>query len=1108
MGKKRIALLLAQADEAYQEEFSCGVMEKANELGYEVYIFSMLIKYQNNKNREIGDSNIYNLISFNSFDGIVILADTIQTPNVEKNIEKRIKEVFDGPVILIDRECEGFKSYWIDGYQEIYELVSHLIEVHNHKDIAFLTGRKDHIHSRRRVDAYKAAMLEHGLEVKENRVFYGDFWYTSGTGCAEKLLRNRNDLPEAVACANDCMAIGLAEELERNGIRIPEDIAITGYGSSDEGQCSPKALTSSYIPAHYYGGLVVETIRNMMNGDYTPVPRSTPKLFIGETCGCVHENTHSFGNKRKMWMSDESENGYYSIHNNMMEDMLSANSVEELFGMAYESIYFLRGVRHLDIFLNDQWMRPEFLSEEKILKEGYSERMLHVISFDSEDADYCQISGDRLVSREELLPSGCPEYMEGGYIFLPLFLENYSYGYVILNYGTNKRGMDDVARLWIKAISRGLESFRRLSIMKMLQTQNTLRMHSKYPIHIDMGNSISGIASKMTADEIEEMKLVEKILDENLLTYHFQPIVKATDGEIFSYEGLMRSTTERVVPPLQIIKMADALDRLIDVEKATFNNILDIVEDNEEIFNSRKIFINSIPGVKLSNEDFSGVRKRLCNHAESAVVELTEQTELQDDELESLKKQYRDMGIGFALDDYGTGYSNVGNLLRYMPDYVKIDRSLLTEIQKSSQKQHFVREVIDFCHANNIMALAEGVETVEELQTVIYLGADLIQGYYVARPKSEIINSIDGNVKMEIARFHREKEDGSSELSYIAGRINRVSTHALVKDNKTSIVIGKGNPTFRDITIVGTPNKETDIHIEVLEGYDGRVTLENVNLISRKRRPCIHIADNAKLTLCLEGDNKLNGGGILVPESSKLILEGEGNLKIQLSGSESYAIGNSLDKAHGSIEFYQDGEITIESNGKTIIGIGSGLGGQTKINKGKYVFRLNGDIGVGIGSIEGNQPIEIHDCDLMIVSTFYKGLCIGNMSGNTDIRVWRSLLRIDGSGKEVCMLGSIDGENADIILHDLSVHLNMRADFSTGIGSRNGATTFHIDTGALIYHGMGTDAYVYGGNENTSVEVEDADVHIEIKSDKGKVTLAHPERIKEKNSRIKIDSGT
>ena len=133
-------------------------------------------------------------------------------------------------------------------------------------------------------------------------------------------------------------------------------------------------------------------------------------------------------------------------------------------------------------------------------------------------------------------------------------------------------------------------------------------------------------------------------------------------------------------------------------------------------------------------------------------MELTEQTELQDDELESLKKQYRDMGIGFALDDYGTGYSNVGNLLRYMPDYVKIDRSLLTEIQKSSQKQHFVREVIDFCHANNIMALAEGVETVEELQTVIYLGADLIQGYYVARPKSEIINSIDGNVKMEIAQ--------------------------------------------------------------------------------------------------------------------------------------------------------------------------------------------------------------------------------------------------------------------------------------------------------------------------------------------------------------------
>ena len=118
-----------------------------------------------------------------------------------------------------------------------------------------------------------------------------------------------------------------------------------------------------------------------------------------------------------------------------------------------------------------------------------------------------------------------------------------------------------------------------------------------------------------------------------------------------------------------------------------------------------------------------------------------------------------------------------------MPDYVKIDRSLISDIQDNSQKQHFVSEVINFCHANNIKALAEGVETAEELRTVIRLGTDLIQGYYVARPAAEIIDSVDSNVKMEIARYHREREDGSSESIYKAGQTNRISINNLIKEN-------------------------------------------------------------------------------------------------------------------------------------------------------------------------------------------------------------------------------------------------------------------------------------------------------------------------------------
>jgi hypothetical protein len=392
------------------------------------------------------------------------------------------------------------------------------------------------------------------------------------------------------------------------------------------------------------------------------------------------------------------------------------------------------------------------------------------------------------------------------------------------------------------------------------------------------------------------------------------------------------------------------------------------------------------------------------------IVEFTEQTAVSDTNLAMIQKRCQQYNMGLAIDDYGTGYSNISNLLRYTPNFVKIDRSLLSGIENNHNKKHFVREIIDFCHDNGIMALAEGVENSEELRTVILLGADLIQGYYVARPAAEVIPSVDGNVKMEIARFHREREDGASEMLYKAGRTSRVSISNLERENKNTIIIGDKESTFRDITIVGTPNRKSDIHIEILEDYDGRVTLENVSLSNIKNRPCINIAENSKLTLRLEGENRFEGGGLAVPETSKLTVEGDGNLKLILSGAEIYGIGNGIDKGHGTLEFYQDGEITLESNGQTTIGIGSGLGGTTRICKGKYTFYLNGDEGVGIGSLRGNQYLEVHDCDLMMDNGFYKGVCIGNLENNSGVNIWRSLIRLTGSGKRLSMLGTVDTE--------------------------------------------------------------------------------------------------
>lgn len=103
-------------------------------------------------------------------------------------------------------------------------------------------------------------MTDHGLTVDENRIYDGTYWYNSGDDMVHELLKNRENLPDAIVCANDCMAIGIASLLSANGIRIPEDIAVVGYDSTEDGRKSPVPLTSAVIPAYECGEYTAELI--------------------------------------------------------------------------------------------------------------------------------------------------------------------------------------------------------------------------------------------------------------------------------------------------------------------------------------------------------------------------------------------------------------------------------------------------------------------------------------------------------------------------------------------------------------------------------------------------------------------------------------------------------------------------------------------------------------------------------------------------------------------------------------------------------------------------------------------------------------------------------
>lgn len=898
--RKRIALLLGQPGEDYQKNFITGFMKQAFSYNYDVCIFTMYHKIQESKPRETGESNIFKLIQYDSFDAVVILGDTIQTPGVLYNIEKQLKASYKGVVLCVDKASVNFPSIKMDHHTPIVQLVSHLIEKHGITDIAFLTGTKWHAHSTERLQAYMDCMKDHGLEIEDNYVLYGDYWYDSGVKVVDRLLQLNGKLPRAIACANDYMAIGVADGLTRKGYRVPEDVAVTGYGCTEEGRTSPQPITSVYMPAEAFGVYGADCVYALLNNSNMPVFKPEYEFFTGSSCGCHNESVIPVAPVRAVWPIYATKGILHTNVDYLLEDMLSRNNFRGLMDTIQTYTYQIREFDSFHICLNASWDNTK-KDDSNLIRSGYADEIIPVLKCGPSGKGEDQLNFTEKFPVGEMLPHMNKDRdIPKAYIFSPLHFEDVCFGYAVISYGNEAKFYRENYYMWLRNVMLGLEYYRRIAALRaqnqIIEEQkimdsltglfdyNGFVKHAKPMIervkstnqyvgvlaidvceigdinskkgreagdkvlvelarmlkesagegamccrlgndefvvaqispednadmtrriserliealftynarpdavaHIEInagtktgrvvswpdlenimniavsrknGNKAKAlqvrIGKKLSEEELQEAKMVGSILDHNLFTYHFQPIVRAKDGSIYAYEALMRTNVEPRVSPLQVIKYAEHLGRLYDVEKATFFNVMNCIEDNKELFDGKKVFINSIPGKQLEGEDANHLAVKLRKFSSSVVVELTEQTEADDEALERMKDGFRSMGVETAVDDYGTGYSNIINLLRYAPNYVKIDRMLLTGIQDNLQKQHFVKSIIGFAHENNFKALAEGVETTQELETVISLGVDLIQGYYTARPGAEIVQEISKEIREEICKYSAE----------------------------------------------------------------------------------------------------------------------------------------------------------------------------------------------------------------------------------------------------------------------------------------------------------------------------------------------------------------
>ena len=254
----------------------------------------------------------------------------------------------------------------------------------------------------------------------------------------------------------------------------------------------------------------------------------------------------------------------------------------------------------------------------------------------------------------------------------------------------------------------------------------------------------------------EKYKLFDILIKKNLFRYYFQPIVDARTGDICAYEALMRTSDEINMNPGEVLGIAKEYNRLYDIERATLFNVMEYINSHKDEFGSRRIFINIIPGNFLREKDSEMLVNMYHHLFSSCTLEITELNEVTD---ENLKKLSDTPIFEVAIDDYGTGFSNIVSLLRFRPQVLKIDRFLISGIQDDVNKQMFVKSTIDFAQHNYIKVLAEGVETIEELNAVIEYGVDLIQGFYTARPAPQPLEELPENIRCDIIEANKNRAE-------------------------------------------------------------------------------------------------------------------------------------------------------------------------------------------------------------------------------------------------------------------------------------------------------------------------------------------------------------
>ena len=484
MKRKRIGLITISPETEYASRVMKSVFAQCNHYGYDVVVISALVSVCNYyKNYLNGELNIYNLINFDLFDGFII-TPVPMTEDQNFFLYERLLKQFKNcpkPVVSLDKEFGDFPVIYTDDKTPFKRITEHLIKKHNCHTFDILSGPDDAPLTNMRLNGVLETLTANDIPLDSSHVYRGDYWYSGGERLANRYISGELDLPDAVICLSDHMALGLINRLKKQNIKVPEDVIVTGFGAVREAAINTPPVTS-YVPSQAKTGAeAVNYLREIIDPaasivEYKDSPDT--ELKLGASCGCEEDFSYT-----RAYFKDAQPGTKYNYDDSSIWDNITMTMLEESYmaenltgadtpqiclGKIYETKYLLKPYKRFYLCLNDTW-----LNTDSDIIEGYSDTILLSVFAEANSKlhgwnnhVFADEENKRPFPKEKMLPAFEEELNEGFtppqvYYFAPVHFGNISLGYAVLQNDLSTPGqIGEVFRNYLRNVNNALEMSR------------------------------------------------------------------------------------------------------------------------------------------------------------------------------------------------------------------------------------------------------------------------------------------------------------------------------------------------------------------------------------------------------------------------------------------------------------------------------------------------------------------------------------------------------------------------------------------------------------------------------------------------------------------------